>query len=222
VRKSGFRLLAALAALGVSLIVAGPAFAGTISQPPSPFLVPDCTAPGAPNLSCTASNVGKPASFAISATGFPLNGQIFAIICDGTPASAPGWDPTVNCDNLTSPAGRPTGTTGANTWDPNNINQRIGVFDGPSPGGSFNCLYPGEADPGNGLASFTNCQLRVASNNAAVTADQAFVTLTLQKPGAMVPETRFAVLLPIGALLLLGGGYLALRRRNRPTTGLAA
>jgi hypothetical protein len=226
VRKSPFRVLAALAAFGLTLMVASPAFAGTISVPSTnPYNVPLCTATGNPNLSCGDPNhpVGKPAAFPITGTGYPVNVQIFTIICDGTPPSAPGWDPTANCDNLTAPSGRLTNAAGSASWDPNNANQRIGVFDGPSPGGAFNCLYPGEADPGNGLPSFTNCQVRVATTNAAVTSDQAFVTLTLPNPGAMVPETRYAILLPLGALLLLmGGGYVALRRRNRPTAGLAA
>jgi hypothetical protein len=229
VRKSRFRLLAALAIVGVSMVLAAPAFAGTISVPSTnPYGVPLCTSNGndstpEANAACgtSAFPVGKPAPFHITGTGYTTNPQIFAMICDGTSPSSPGWDPTLNCDNLTAPPGRPT-TGGTASYDPNNANQRIGVFDGPSPGGVFNCLYPGESDPGNGLPSYTNCQLRVASTNGAVTADQAFVTLTLPKPSSPVPETRYAVLLPLGTLLLLGGAYVVLRRRGRRTAVVPA
>ena len=35
------------------------------------------------------------------------------------------------------------------------------------------------ADPGNGLPSFKDCQLRVSSNNGSSTSDQAFLTIVL-------------------------------------------
>jgi hypothetical protein len=170
----------------VSLTVvgtAGSSAAGSIvAPPPHPFSVP-------------LTSVGSgPAPFPIAVTGFPPNVQVFAMICDGVSPSAPGWDPTLDCDNVTSPAGRPTGATGSASWDPANRNQQIGVFDGAGPSATFNCLYPGQPAPNNGSPSWgsnvarpsgggiAGCQLRVATTNAAVTADQTFVTLVLPRP----------------------------------------
>jgi LPXTG-motif cell wall-anchored protein len=111
----------------------------------------------------------------------------------------------------------------------------IPVIDGPSSGGSFNCLRPGEADPNNGLPSWgsvnfnpafgggaTPCQLKVSSSVSGNTSDQTFIGLILPTPGAVVPESRYVVFLPLGGLVLLGGGYLALRRRNRHSAPAAA
>jgi hypothetical protein len=143
---------------------------------------------------------------------------------------------------VTSPEGVPSTTAGGVTWTASNSQQQIGVFRGESPQDFFNCLAPADVPGGttqnaNGswnipasdtqtssgsdaidpnVPSWTNCQLRVSSNNAAVTSDQAFDTLSLQSgPTGSVPETPYAVLLPIGAVAVLGGGVVIMRRRRK-------
>jgi LPXTG-motif cell wall-anchored protein len=46
--------------------------------------------------------------------------------------------------------------------------------------------------------------------------------MTLPAPAPVTPETKYTFLLPIGAVVLLGGSYLVLRRRRRPSTAPAA
>ena len=67
------------------------------------------------------------------------------------------------------------------TFSATDPNQAFRPFKGESPQQLFNCLAPGQAAPNNGLKNYTNCQVRVSSNNTAVTADQAFLTMTLPK-----------------------------------------
>ena len=159
------------------LAVAGVASAATIVQPSTnPFSVP-------------ADGAGNPAPFTVQATGYSPGATVFVEICDGLASTTPGWDPTLNCDLGTSPAAAIADQTGKATFDAADPNFRVGVFRGPSPQGLFNCLAPGQADPNNGLPSFTNCQLRVSTNNTASTSDQAFITLTLPAPGTGTTTT---------------------------------
>jgi hypothetical protein len=62
----------------------------------------------------------------------------------------------------------------------------------------------------------------VSSNNGGVTSDQAFITLTLQAPTAQTPEVPYAIILPIGALFVMAGGYVVMRRRQSRTVSAQA
>jgi hypothetical protein len=175
-------LVTAAAAMTLAA-VASQASAGTISTPgANPFSVP------------LNSGGSGPAPFTIQARGFPAGSTVYAMICDGTSPTTPNWDPTIYCDNVTSPAGISVPPSGNVTFDASNKNFQIGVFDGLSPSQKFNCLYPGQPDPNNSYPSWgsntalpngggtAGCRLRVATNNAAVTSDQAFITLILPRP----------------------------------------
>ena len=155
------------------LLLASPALAGTITQPPppGPFLVPGDAA-------------GNPQAFTVVASGFPPNSPVLVEQCDGIPATTPGWDPTLNCDLVSSPSAAIADANGVATFPTTDPNRRFTPFKGESPQSIFNCLAPGQASPNNGLPDFTNCKIRVSSNNSAVTADQAFLPITL--PGAAV------------------------------------
>src|SRR5689334_3606678 len=163
-RAGAFIAISATFVLGL----ASAASAGTIQTPSTnPFVVP-----GDVN--------GNPLSFTVVATGFNPGQNIFVEQCDGVPHTAPGWDPTLNCDNGASNApviadgsGTATFTTpGQHEFDP---------VKGPQPSGFFACLGPTDpaSDPQLPGGDWTNCQLRVSSNNTASTADQAFLTLQL-------------------------------------------
>jgi hypothetical protein len=72
-----------------------------------------------------------------------------------------------------------------------------------------------------GVESWTNdasrqfgCQMRMSTSNSGSTTDQQFLGLVIPGQGASVPEAPFAVLLPVGAIGLLGGGLLLARRRR--------
>ncbi len=62
------------------------------------------------------------------------------------------------------------------------------------------------------------CELYVGLNQTDFTQPKVFSApffLATSNPGTTVPETPYAVLLPIGAVVVLGGGYLTLRHRHK-------
>src|SRR6202042_3365621 len=68
-------------------------------------------------------------------------GNVFIEICDGTPASTPGWDPNANCDLGSSPSPQIAATgTGNVTYAATNGGNSIVDFRGQSPQGFFNCV----------------------------------------------------------------------------------
>ncbi len=168
-------LFLALLVGGVGLtLAASSASASTITSPSgSPFAVPGDAG-------------GNPQPFTISATGFTAGANVFVEQCDGTPSTAVGWDPTINCDLGASPAPNLADANGNVTFLASDSNHAFHPFKGASPQGIFNCLAPAQASPNNGLPDFTNCQVRVSSNNTVGTSDQVFLTMTLPAAAAGV------------------------------------
>jgi hypothetical protein len=214
VRKSRFRLLAALAVVAVVMLAAGPAMASTaITAPP-----PNFTPPLVSNACC--------GFVAISSSGWTSGENVNLMICDGTPVTAPGWNPNVNCDSGTAPPAQIADSNGNVTW-PANGARGLTFFDGTNPSGTFDCLYPTEASPPDGLPQWGNngtapCQIIVTSSLVSATSDQVLESFILPTPGAPVPETHYAIILPLGALLILGSAYGVLRLRRRHSAGAAA
>jgi hypothetical protein len=170
VRRIVALLLAVLCGSAALTFASPAAGAATITTPTgNPFVVP-------------ADAGGNPQAFTVSASGYPADANVFVEQCDGTSPTSVGWDPTVNCDLGSSPASAIADAGGNVTFDASDINRRFAPFRGPSPQGLFNCLSPTEPSPGNGLPDFTNCQMRVSTNNSAGTSDQVFLTLTLPAP----------------------------------------
>jgi hypothetical protein len=151
-------------ALGATAV---PAFAATITQPSaSPMVVP-------------ANGAGAPYAFTAEASGFEPGANVFIEQCDGTNTSDVFWDPTINCDLGSSPAPAVADASGKVSFSSTDVNHRFTPFKGSSPQGLFDCLAAGQAATGSGLPSFTNCQVRISTNNAASTSDQVFIPLQL-------------------------------------------
>lgn len=239
IHKGSLAGLAAVAGSTVALVsTASPAFAGTFTQPTSnPFTVPVTQTAG------SAGPAGTPITFPVAGTGYTTNSQVFIEICDGTDPTTPGWDPNVNCDLATSPAPSTANATGGVSWPATNAGNSIVDFRGQSPQQVFNCVAQEDVPNGTpqnpdgsftltadttvngeplapGVESWTNCQLRMSTSDQIVTADQAFIHLTIPNTPAGVPESSFAVLLPIGAAGLLAAGVIITRRRR--STRMAA
>jgi hypothetical protein len=214
VRKSRFRLLAALATFGVVMLAAGPAMAATsITSPPPNFVVP---------LNASNTCCGQ---VAISSSGWTSGQQVNLMICDGTSPTAQGWDPNANCDSGTAPAAQIADASGNVTF-PANLARGLVFFDGTNPSGTFDCLYPTEASPPDGLPQWGNagkpsCQIIVTSSLVSPTADQVLESFVLPTPGAPVPETHYAIILPLATLGLLAAAYGVMRIRRR-SAGAAA
>jgi len=133
------------------------AAATTITSPASPLVV-----------STNASGV------TIVASGFAPLLDVFVEQCDGVPVSDPRWSATLDCDLGSSPAPAIADAHGTVTFDGQ---RNFHPFHGESPQSLFNCVAPGEAAPRNDLPSFSDCRVRVSTNNSAATADQTFLSM---------------------------------------------
>jgi hypothetical protein len=167
------RSKARVAVIGASIgivLCAAPASAGTFSSPTGnsnkPFQVP-------------ADNKGNPVSFTVAGTGWQPHTQVWIEQCDGVPPTSPTWNPNTDCDPATSPAGAVADAKGNVSFPVTNHNWAFPVFRGGSPQSMFNCLSPHERDLGNHLTSYRNCQVRMSSNDSAVTTDQTFLPIVL-------------------------------------------
>jgi hypothetical protein len=163
------RLATAFAVLaGVLIVLVAVAGAATITQPKGPYAV-------------AADSKGNPAPFVVVAGGFPAGANIYAEQCDGNPPTTPQWSPTINCDLGSAPPPAIADANGVATFDGQSMFQPVA---GASPQHLFNCVASGTTPPKNHLKTYTNCQLRVSSNNSTSTPDQSFLVLVLPGPNA--------------------------------------
>jgi hypothetical protein len=171
------RAAAIVGALVALTATATPAFAGTITQPSSnPFVVP-------------ADAAGNPLPFTVQASGFDPNSNVYVEQCDGVSPATPGWDPTLDCDLGTSPAPSTADGSGNVTFSSNDLNHSFHPFKGQSPQGLFDCLASQDPPSVTGNPSYTNCQVRVSSNNTTGTSDQVFFTMQLPNPSVKLSCT---------------------------------
>ena len=146
--------------------------------------------------------------FTVFSTGWPNHQLVYIEICDGEPTTKPGWSPAGHCDNQSSPSPAAADSLGNVIFPAGSPNFSIVDFHGASPNGQFNCVAPSEL-PGDSTAgadgsrtlsardtqaadgvplnpatpAWTQCQLRVSTNNAYTTTDQRFITLLIPPPG---------------------------------------
>jgi hypothetical protein len=205
------------ATVGVALL-AVPAFAAFTTPSDNPHLVGNI--PSGPNA-------GKPAPFDVVVNGYgtAANTKVFEEICDGVDPTDPSWDVSLDCDTGTANSNA-IASGGVASFPAADANLHIKPFRGASPNGLFNCIAPGDPDPGNGLTTFggtqgSHCTLRTVQDTLQGTTNQQFLQLTLTPAGGggEVPEVPYAVILPLGALAV-GGAFFFLRRRR--ATRLAA
>jgi hypothetical protein len=96
------------------------------------------------------------------------------------------------------------------------------VFVGAEPGGEqpWICGPEGTSVPA-GYTLYTTCQIKVTDTSPLATTNEFFLPITFGSGTPVVPEAEFAVLLPLGALLLLAGTFFIVRNR-RPATPSAS
>jgi hypothetical protein len=124
----------------------------------------------------------------VTATGFRPGANVFIEQCDGVRPTKTGWDVTINCDLGTSPPAAIADAQGAATFPADDPNRAFRPFEGESPQSLFNCMSAGKRPPANDLPSFTDCKIRVSTNNSSVTADQVFLPIVLT--GRSVPAPK--------------------------------
>jgi LPXTG-motif cell wall-anchored protein len=154
--------LMVVAVIGVGAAVAS---AATVTTPASsPFVVPGDAA-------------GNPQPFTVQASGFVPGTTIFITQCDGVAPSDPAWTVGLDCDFGSAPGGVTADPSGVATFS--GAHQFVPFKSASDVQGKFNCLGPADPPSGNGAPDWTNCRLRVSTNNTVVTADQAFLVLTM-------------------------------------------
>jgi hypothetical protein len=154
-------------------------------------------APGTAGATSITMPTGEPhvdanAPLAVTATGFQAGVNVYVEQCDGVPPTKQGWDPTLDCDLGSSPPAAVADAQGTATFPADDVNRAFHPFVGESPQSLFNCMAAGERPPSNGLSSFTDCKLRVSTNNSSATPDQVFLPIILtgrsvakaKRPGA--------------------------------------
>ena len=204
--KMSRRFVAAVAAGAAVFLSAGAAYAATITTPSSsPFAVP-------------GDSNGNPLPFTVVATGFQAGQPVFAEQCDGLPPTAQGWDVTIDCDNGASNAPVLADATGKATFTAPGTRE-FDPVKGLQPTGGFACLAPNDPPlsplpPGG---DWTNCQLRISSNNTTATSDQAFITLTM--PNAPVATTTTTTTVPTSTTLGSCSGIQFLGTLTPPLPG---
>lgn len=127
-------------------------------------------------------------------------------LCTETNAGAT-FNPVVDCS--------------ADSADPSNISLG-GTFSAPY---QVNLSLAGPGNVGNGIkcgpqpnGTSPKCRLRVQDTTDfldSTPAGNQFVLLDFGTTNPVVPEAPLAVLLPIGALVVLGGGYYMVRRNRQ-------
>ena len=169
-------LVVVFAVLGIAVLANAAGAAQLVQPAASPYHV-------------TLDAGSHPQPFTIVVSGFTPDQQVFVEQCDGTSPSVPNWDPTIDCDSGSSPAPVVAGSDGKATFPAGDLNHRFLPFVGESPQSEFSCLAAGApAGSTAGVPSFSACQVRVSSNNAAATADQVMFTIALPA-GATPPPT---------------------------------
>lgn len=145
----------------------------------------------------------------ITGGGVVFGDNIFFSQCFKTIAD-PTFDPALDCDIV---SGAFTSVApGATTF---NFLYR-GTFRGDSPSDiPFACAEPGYTSP-NAYTVLNTCFIRITTGSPGNTDNDTEVPVTFSAggPGPVIPEAPYAALLPLGALAVLGGGYLVLRNRR--------
>ena len=210
------RLLVGAGALAAgSLIIAAPAMAAT------QFTSPAGSTYTATSYTSANAN-GQPNPWTVQASGFTAGQQVFAEFCDGVAPTTPNYDPAQHCDIGSSPAAAVADSSGVVTFASTDGNHHILPFLGDSQQSLFACIYPGQPVGANGYTgtsgtAYTNCQLRLSTNNTSVTSDQVYQTVNYVNPaGAQSPaSTTYGGIGAVGgAAVVLGGGLFFARRRR--------
>ncbi len=158
----------------VALGVTSNAFATSITQPASqPFAVPG-------SISAT---LGSPQAFNVVASGFTPGQNVYIEQCDGIDPATPTWSVSIDCDFGMSPGPAIAGGAGNATFAGTGNNFQA-FRDGRDAQNKFNCVNAADRPINPAKPSYTTCRIRVSSNNASATGDQAFLTFTMPSIGA--------------------------------------
>jgi hypothetical protein len=201
------------------LVVVG--FAGTTASAATSKI----TEPSSSPYAVPADAAHAPQPFTIVATGFRPGSLVYVEQCDGVAPTSASWAPTLNCDIGSAPAAAIVDSHGTATFKADDRNHAFHPFVGASPQQVFNCVAPGATPPKNTLKTFSNCQVRVSSSNAAATADQAFLVMRLpaaqatsSSSSSSSSHTGLIIALVVVALIVIAGVWFFTHRRHASPT----
>jgi hypothetical protein len=238
-RKKATKLGAtALAAGGLSLLVASPAFAAT-AEPGAQIVNPVNQQPlTGQNSSTTPFEILLPNGNSSCTGNTASNGFLVdSYLADNSMVPNPGTivyqganGPTeTNVFPLIEQGGSPS-YEGVNTTSTGGVFLPVPTFDWTAYFGNFGSsstsglpIYPGTFNLGISCATSTGAAdnfWNVQIQFAASTTDPNQFTWTVV-PTAATPEVPYAVLLPLSAAGIAGAGILVLRRRRRPSVTAA-
>jgi hypothetical protein len=177
------------------------------------------TAPSADPFHVALDASGEPVPFTITATGFLAGHLVFVEQCDGRLPSAPNWTPSRDCDVGGAPAPAVVDAKGTVQFLATDPNRAFNPVLGESPESLFNCIAPGGTAPKNDLTNYTNCQIRLSSNNVSATDDQVFASIVFggsaSGGGSSSSSPVGLVLIVVGVLIVTILVLVVFRRRRR-------
>ena len=142
---------------------------------------------------------GAPGSFTVDINrgGFAPGQVVFVQQCRRTEVpAAPAFDPEADCSQATglNPSANASGS----------VVQTFTLFQGDEPNlGEWACATP------------ASCFVRLAPDTKSnIGADVFFALTPASLPEPVIPESPFAILLPVGAMGLLIGGFAVARKRR--------
>lgn len=154
----------------------------------------------------------------VSYSGMKPNSLIIARMCRGTRATTPGFNVNTDCSQYSEDTTSTSNAAGSGTI-PGFTNGGYLVYkgqalDGGGLGLPWACVGPNDTVPA-GIQKVTNCQLRLTDGDVTQVTNESFQTLTFaDAAGVNVPESKYAVLLPLGGLAVLAGAFFVLRNRK--------
>jgi LPXTG-motif cell wall-anchored protein len=212
------------AAVAVGVAQAAPSASITVSPNPIPLTESSsgpCTAAGGssvPSAPCgAATDGGEVITVTVAANTVLGAGQSIDIgECQAAVLNtgAQVFGATANCDELTFSSNDFNGNPIVSGAD-GSLTVQIPINTLPTDSSGF--------DPHSTILVNGTNPLVLYVGDAATIGQSNFLlsnTVPLANPGAQTPEAPFAILLPLGAVALLGGGFLISRRRrnNAPTS----
>jgi hypothetical protein len=168
-------------------------------------------ASAAPNFTPNPnSNLSNGDISTLTYSGYPAGQLMYALQCDNNTTNNPNLDITRDCDPLSLNTDSTSDANGSGSID-------FSVFVGKplQPNLKWVCQAASDPVPPGGFTAFSTCYIRLTDNQATNVTDAVFQPITF-KPTTTppVPEAPFTVLLPLGALVVLGGAYFVVRNRR--------
>jgi len=191
----------------------------------------------------TSSNVPDNTQITVSGASYSPSASISTMVCDGKVPGSTGWSKTADCDNGSSNSTAVVAANGTWTMPPTNPNFIQLIFRGQSPSDQFNCLASddnpngtttsdgsaqnidhlkpswGETTVGTAGGGTAPCNLMITyTPTGGLLPSDFFIPLVIAPAGGsagQTPESPLPILLPIGAVAVLGaGGAIAYRKRR--------